>query len=381
MSDKRRPDKTSSELKDKYSSPIQPFETYEPIWTRVSDVVSTPQKWFWNGFIPDRNITLFAGVGGIGKSLLLLYIMAKTTTGERFNAGGIDHQLPKGSVILLSAEDDLQEQIRPKLLAAEADTAKIHYITSKTGKLSKKKKFIELDRDLHFIEQKIKELKDVRLIVIDPIQYFLGEIKEHINFEVANFLQSLIDLAKTYDIAIVFNKHLRKQASGAKGISSAVSEVGGAGAWTNTPRKCWLITNHHENHEIKIITQLKDNLSKGTRDCLAYKIIPTTTIEIDQSLINSTTLVWLDQTLSFSSDEAVSKDVYEKSKLDIAIDLIVEHIKINGQSLLMNIEQSLLKKGVKKATFTRAYPEFEKLYAENLIISYGLKRAKMYQFK
>ena len=356
------------------------FEKYEPEWVQLSSVIPKIQPWFWPGMIPNNTLTLFAGIGGIGKSLLLLYLAAKTTTAEIFKAGGFDHQLPKGSVILLSAEDDIEYHISPKLMAMNADCEKIHYLKSKVGSVSKKKKFIELDKDIYILEQKINELTDVKLIIIDPISYFTGDTKDHVSTEVANFLNQLIDLAKKYNIAIVLNKHLRKQASGSKGAISAANEVGGSGAWTNTPRKCWLITDHHEDENVKIITQMKDNLSKKNTNSLAFKISPKSIINGELS-IETTEVTWLDQTISMSSTDAVSKESYEKSKIETAIDLILDYLKVNGQSLVSNIQDCLLKKGVKRTTFLRSCMQFEQVYADVLLISRGIKNSKLYMLK
>jgi len=378
--DKRLPDTTLSALMNKQGTNIEQFETYEPEWICMADVEPKNQPWFWKDIIPYDTLTLFAGHGGIGKSLILLYLAAKTTTGHVFSAGGNIHQLPKGSVILLSAEDDVEYQIRPKLITANADINKIHFIKSKIGKNSKKKKFIELDKDLHILEQKITQLKDVRFIIVDPVGYFMGDTKDHYNMEVANFLQPLIDLAKKHNIAIILNKHLRKTATNSKGATSAADEVGGAGAWTNTPRRCWLITNHHEDHDIKVISKMKDNLGKMEEDCLGYRIV-STVITHNNVQISTTELAWEDKLLKISAEEAVNEEKYAKTKLEAAIEYIYNYLKQNGQSVVAHIREKAFKDGIKEATFRRASEVFEQQNRSSLIITQGIKGAKMYNLK
>lgn len=357
---------------------VIPFETHEPEWICMTDVTAKEQKWFWPGMIPDETLTLFAGTGGIGKSLLLLYLISITSNGQEFKAGGINHKINKGSIILLSAEDDIETQIKPKLIAANADCNKIHFIKSKIGSLSKKHTFLELDKDIFILEQKINELKDVSLIVIDPITYFIGNVKD-ISTEVANFLLSLSQLSKKYKFAIILNKHLRKSASGAKGIISAIHEVAGSGAWVNTPRKCLLITNHHEENGIKVISNMKDNLTIGADDCLAYKIIETTIIENDKK-IKTTKLEWSQTLINMSATDAIDKETYEKSKLQQAIDFIFTYLEENGQSVVGHIAEKAMKMGIKKKTFTRAQIVFEQINKDSLVISKGIRGAKIYNF-
>jgi len=380
MSNERTPDKTftkkeiaSIARRDNVSG----FENYNPQWLTMSDIKAKPQPWFWQGMIPSSTLTLFGGHGGIGKSLILLYLAAKTTSGENFNAGGLTHTLEKGAVILLSAEDDIEQQIKPKLIAANANCKKIHFLVSKIGDISGKQKFIELNKDLHLLENKIQELQDVKLIIVDPITYFIGDLRENYNSDVANFLQSLIILAKKYNISILLNKHLRKQATGAKGAALAADEVGGAGAWTNTPRRCWLITNHPDDLEIKVITKMKDNLGAKDKECLAYKIIPVE-IEEDGVVIKTTILTWLDEMQSLTSEEAVNEEKYEKSKLQYAVEFILSYLKENGQSVVAHIKEKSVKKGVKEQTFRRAMGEIEQGHKESVRVTSGVRGAKIY---
>ena len=47
----------------------------------LSDVTETHLQWLWQGRIPLGTITLLDGDPGLGKSLLLLDLIAPTTTG------------------------------------------------------------------------------------------------------------------------------------------------------------------------------------------------------------------------------------------------------------------------------------------------------------
>ena len=66
----------------------------------ASDIVAKEQPWLWPGVIPLDTSTLFVGEGGIGKSLLLLELAAKISTGDEFKAGGESVKLPQGKVII-----------------------------------------------------------------------------------------------------------------------------------------------------------------------------------------------------------------------------------------------------------------------------------------
>src|SRR5208337_2012961 len=84
-----------------------------------------PSKWLWPGVIPAGKLTLLVGDPGVGKSLLTLDIAARVTRGRPWPDCSAACAI--GEVILLSAEDDPADTIKPRLLAAGAVCDLIHY--------------------------------------------------------------------------------------------------------------------------------------------------------------------------------------------------------------------------------------------------------------
>lgn len=317
------------------------------------DIQAKPQPWLWPGIIPDHTVTLFAGEGGIGKSQLLLEIAAKISTGEKFKAGGFDHELPQGKVLILSAEDDLEYQIKPKLIAANANYSEINFLKFSTIKNSKNKKYVDLTLHLNQLENHIAEQKNVRLIIVDPVLYFIGEIRENVNSEVSNFLGTLSEFARTNKLAIVINKHFRKKSSGIT-ASNAVDEVGGAAAWVNSPRLAWAIARHHENQDLIVLSKMKVNITKLDSECLAYQIKETQISIHDGPVIHTTFLDWWPEMIKLTANEAINKEKYESSKLEQAYQIIVDYLKERGQSVAKHVKDHALKLGAKLKTFEYA---------------------------
>jgi RecA-family ATPase len=312
--------------------------------TKLSDITCKEQPWFWPSFIPNHTITLFAGNGGVGKSALLLYIAAKTTTGEKFCYCGFDISLPKGRVIIMSAEDDPEYQLKPKLLAAGADENLIDLIKCKTTGITKKRKLINLQNDLDAIERHIQENPDIKLIIIDPVGYFIGDLRDDNNGEVIHFLDVLKDFSKRNNLAIILNKHLRKKGTNSSGSSSASSEIGGSAAWVTSPRITWIISSDHDDPAIKIISNPKNNLSDTKEECLAYKIIGTT-FDIKGQIFKSNTIQWETRTYKRSADDALNEEKYQKKAANEAIDFIFKYLKENGVSLYKAIYNAALYAG------------------------------------
>lgn len=86
---------------------------------RISDVVARPVRWLWPGRIARGKITVLAGHPGLGKSQAALDIGAGVTVGRPWPVGGGKPE--PGAIIILSAEDDASDTIRPRLEAAGAD--------------------------------------------------------------------------------------------------------------------------------------------------------------------------------------------------------------------------------------------------------------------
>ena len=73
------------------------------------------------------DIGRFESNPGLGKSQLTGAMSATVTTGGRWPDG--THTVGAGNVIILSAEDDPADTIKPRLVAAGADVTKCHFLS------------------------------------------------------------------------------------------------------------------------------------------------------------------------------------------------------------------------------------------------------------
>jgi hypothetical protein len=89
---------------------------------------SRPIHWLWQNRIPLEKVTLLIGDPDTGKSFVALDLAARVTCGE-----GVPPEPglgEPGSVLLLSADDDLDDTILPRLIAAGADLERIALLPS-----------------------------------------------------------------------------------------------------------------------------------------------------------------------------------------------------------------------------------------------------------
>jgi hypothetical protein len=327
----------------------------------LRDIEPQNQPWLWSGFIPSNAFTLFAGVGGLGKSQLLMFLAAHVSNGKAFNAGGISHTLPQGSVLLLSAEDSHKYSIVPRLQSLGANLENIHILRSVLDvKNNTSHRLAALDKDLLLVRSLINRLKDdnkqeVKLIVIDPIINFIGKVKDYINTEVSNFLYGLTELADEFNLSIIINKHLRKKDS--TGVGKAMDEISGSHAWVNTARQVWIICQDHEDPTKILFLDSKSNIKKQMNG-LAFNIVSDEILSKSGEIVKTSKIVWSDEVVTIKADEAVNKERYEKNKFEETKEFIFSHIETNGQTFIKDL--SLKLKDTSERTIRRAYTELLK---------------------
>src|SRR5215211_2646918 len=83
----------------------------------ASDVTTRPVRWLWRDRVPLGKLTMFAGPGGQAKSLTSLAIAAGVTRGRL--PGNLLEEPSR--VLVMTAEDDPEDTVVPRLEAVEAD--------------------------------------------------------------------------------------------------------------------------------------------------------------------------------------------------------------------------------------------------------------------
>jgi AAA domain len=82
-----------------------------------ANIEPKPIDWVWKGYLPKGKIIMFNGEPGEGKSLAVLDIAARLTTGADFPDGSKNTSQPMG-VLILSVEEDPADTILPRFMAA-----------------------------------------------------------------------------------------------------------------------------------------------------------------------------------------------------------------------------------------------------------------------
>ncbi len=168
----------------------------------MEDIKCENVEWLWYPFVPYGKITIIQGDPGEGKTTLVLQMIAKLTRGETI----INEETKEPiNVIYQTAEDGLSDTIKPRLVAANADCSKVLVIDDKETPLTM------LDVRL---EKAIAETS-ARLVVLDPIQGFLGaDVDMHRANEIRPVMKHIAEIAEKYRCAIILVGHMNKNSNG-----------------------------------------------------------------------------------------------------------------------------------------------------------------------
>ena len=189
---------------------VQPEDDRVGCVERASDIRKEHREWLWPGYLGRNKVAHFGGASTEGKSPVTLDIAARVSAGLGWPDGTQNTSGPK-AVILLAAEDDWSDTIVPRLEVAGADLSNIY-------KFSVKQKTVEitpsLDSDCQRLEEKIRQIGNVALVVIDPITNYLGRAKMNLEEEIrGGILMPLSQVARNHHCSIITVGHLNKRGS------------------------------------------------------------------------------------------------------------------------------------------------------------------------
>lgn len=317
----------------------------------LSQVAPENIHWPWPGRIPLGRVTLLVSDPGVGKSLLTLDIAARVSRGTPWPdsaprtavaVDGIDeprvgegevgrvgepmhqnvlatmptHATPNpqsanqsphsnvspspplpvspSSVLLLTAEDNFADTVRPRLEALGADCDRILGIATVPGdKPQDVPRAFALNRDLARLRNLLDALPDCRLIVIDPISACLGGTNEQSNSDVQSLLLALTAVAREYNVAVVIVSHLRKQEG------AAIYRTMGSLAFVAASRATWAISKDSDVENKRLLLPVKNNLAPHIGG-LAF------TIETSADL-RAPTIHWSPEPVTHSIDLAFAR--------------------------------------------------------------------------
>jgi hypothetical protein len=224
---------------------------------RLDGVQPEKVRWVWPNRFPRGKFSIIAGAQGKGKSFLSLYMAACISTGGPWPDCETWRNAVE-TVVVLSAEDDPADTIRPRFDALQGDPSRVIVVRgTHSGAFNRTDPF-DLKTDLRDLEQLIVANQPVGMVIIDPINAYLPSgTNANSDAEVREVLHPLGELAAKLDIAIIGITHLRKGGD----VMDALHRVMGSNAFTAYARAVWFVTVDREDPDCRLL--LPGKLSVG----------------------------------------------------------------------------------------------------------------------
>ncbi len=208
------------------------------------DVEIKPTNYLFFPWFPRGKVNAVQGDSGSGKSTFMYAVGAKVTTGEDLLGSPCDDP---GNVMFITIEDDASD-IKTAFQDSGGDLSKLLRIPDRE-QIAK----MDLSQDNIDVINSIIKNKNIKLLVLDPIQQFLSGDMNKAN-ETRPQLSRLVNIAEENDICIVFLEHMGKDTSKSslhRGIGSV--DIGA------TTRSIMQIVTDPEDDNYKIAFTVKNN--------------------------------------------------------------------------------------------------------------------------
>lgn len=292
----------------------------------MEDVVSKEVEWLWYPYIPYGKITIIEGDPGEGKTTLVLKLAAALSRGLPLPCDD-DKEYEPIHIIYQTAEDGIEDTIKPRLEKAGADCSMIRVIDETDKELS-----MTDDR----LEQAIIETK-ARLIILDPIQAYIGAtVDMHRANEIRPVLKHLGIIAEKHNCAIILIGHMNK-ASGSKSTYRGLGSID----IQATARSVLLVARLRDEPNIRIMAHDKSSLAPAG-DAIGFEMT-----EDNGMVCIGPYDITIDELLSGNEGRG-------KKKLDIAENFIKEYFGSNKVIPSNEIMMEAAKRSIKRNTLLSA---------------------------
>ena len=203
-------------------------------------------------YLPRGMLSILGGVSGAGKTSLALDIAAAVSAGRGVGwevaSRSDDGEVHPGKVFYLTAENDANKVLRPRLERLGADLDRV---------------FLQKGASFSMQEPLLWELCRAYkpdLLVFDPIQSFLGQgVQMNRAEQVRPIMDDLISLAKELDMAVLLISHMSKPGPG---VSSALDRLLGSSDFRNSARSILIAGADPADPSCRVFAHAKNSIGQ-----------------------------------------------------------------------------------------------------------------------
>jgi putative DNA primase/helicase len=318
----------------------------------AADLEMRGVEWLWPGRFALGKIGLIAGLPDYGKGQIAAFLAAAATAALELPCReGVS---PQGNVIWFNAEDDARDTVLPRLVAAAAETKRVHFVngTRKNGEDTT----FNLAIDLPLLRKEIERIGNVVLVIVDPMSAYLGvgKVNSHSQSDVRGVLTPLKELAEDTCVAVIGICHFNKKVD----VTSALLRVADSIAYTAAARSVYVVLDDPEDKNSKLFVKAKNNLAADNK-ALRYGF-GVKKVGHDARLgkaIEAPFVVWHPQHVELTANEAMSAAAgpsgYAKRE---AKEFLLDRLGA-GPASMEDVLEEATQEGIAEKTLRRAKKE------------------------
>lgn len=231
---------------------------------KASDIPTESVSWLWPDWLPFGKLVSIDGVAGVGKSTLLVDLIARATRGGPMPYR--EERFAPVTVLMAGVEDGWGDTIRPRLEAAGAQLEYVRFVMAEPGKS------FTVPRDVGELMERAKEVGATWLHIETIMGVLDEEVSANSDHEVRRALGPLATAAAEAGMLVTFIRHPRKSGG------TAVNAGGGSVAFTALARLGLYVGWHPEDGELsrdearRVLAVGKSNIGRHPPS-LAFAVI------------------------------------------------------------------------------------------------------------
>ena len=289
----------------------------------AADIPMEELEWMWNQKIPKGKVTFFTGKPDCCKSLCLIDLIARASTGRDYADGQKNEDGPV-KVLLGATEDDAKDTLIPRLVAAGADLKNVMLMygtvikDKKSGK--NKKRNFNLREDATLLVETIAANPDIRLLALDPFSSFFGDADQNKDKDIRPMMDKLKETCEKSKLTVVAILHSNKRSD-----VDAMDKVAGARSLGASVRAVWGFSRDTDNKDLLHMANVKGNLAKE-KSGLDYSIKEVMVTLPNGKLVGAPQVAWGDK-FDGDADDLLAAGRDKKDKSDYKVTLAKAFLK------------------------------------------------------
>jgi hypothetical protein len=206
--------------------------------------------WVWNGWLAKGKLHILGGAVSTGKTTLAISFAATITRGGWWPDGT---RAEAADVLVWSAEDDPDDTLLPRFLAAGGVQERIHFVEDVI--VDGRKRAFDPSTDMDALLAAARSIPSLSMIIVDPVVLMVSG-DSHKNGEVRRGLQPLTTFAASFGCVALGITHLTKGTAG----RDPIERITGSLAFAAGPRLVLMAAKPLDPEQKRRLVRIKSNI-------------------------------------------------------------------------------------------------------------------------